>query len=188
MLAYVFWHLPRPDFSSQDYEAALLDFVTDLASTPPRGFASCATYRISEVPWLDRRRGYEDWYFVQSSADLDALNTAAVSPRRWDVHAAIASKMEIGHGGLYYHLRGDQQPLGGERVAWLTRPRGIRYEEPLQEIIDGSTGFLSSWRRQMVLGPGDEFVVVGTSRLAIFVPTGWQMRTVERTVLGPGPR
>jgi hypothetical protein len=185
MLAYVFWHAPHPDFSSRDYEAALVDFLADLASAPPQGFASCATYRISEVPWLDSRPAYEDWYFMRSSADLDALNDAAVNPRRWDVHAAIATKMGIGHGGLYQHLHGQEQPVSGERVAWLTRPRGIRYQGPLQEIINSSTGFLSCWRRQMVLGPGDEFVVIGTSQLALSVPKGWQMRTVERTVLGP---
>jgi hypothetical protein len=27
----------------------------------------------------------------------------------WDVHAAIAGKMELGHGGLYQHLCGDEQ-------------------------------------------------------------------------------
>jgi hypothetical protein len=185
MLAYVFWHVPLAEVSTREYEAALLTFQADLANAPPSGFASCAAYRISEVPWLDRRQGYEDWYFVHSSAALDTLNEAAVKPKRWDVHAGIATKMETGRGGLYQHLHGEEQPRGGERVAWLTRPRGIRYDRPLQEIIDGSTGFLSSWRRQMVLGPGDEFVVIGTSRLALSVPEGWQMRTVERTILAP---
>jgi hypothetical protein len=183
MLAYVFWHVPRADFSSEDYEAALVNFQADLASAPPQGFTSCATYRISGVPWLDGRQGYEDWYFVRSSADLDPLNEAAVQPKRWDVHAAIATKMDIGHGGLYRHLSGEEASLGGERATWLTRPRGIRYERPLQEIISDSTGFLSCWRRQMVLGPGDEFVIIGTSSLALNVPIGWQTRPVARTVL-----
>lgn len=183
MLAYVFWHVPRADCSSKDYEAALVNFLANLASVPPQGFASCATYRISAVPWLDGRQGYEDWYFVQSSADLDSLNEAAVQPKRWDVHAAIATKMEVGYGGLYQHLHGDEQPLSGERATWLTRPRGIRYQRPLQEISSSSTGFLSCWRRQMVLGPADEFVIIGTPSLALDVPTGWRARTVERTIL-----
>ena len=183
MIAYVFWHAPLAAFSSRDYGAALLDFQADLMSAPPSGLASCATFQISEVPWLKGRPGYEDWYFVHSCADLDALNEAAVKPSRWEVHARIATKMEAGHGGLYQHLHGEQQPLRGERAIWLTRPRGIRYQRPLQEIIDGSTGFLSCWRRQMVLGPGDEFVIVGNSSLALNAPTGWQTRSVERTVL-----
>jgi hypothetical protein len=80
------------------------------------------------------------------------------------VHAAIASKMQLGYGGLYRHFYGDEQPLAGTRAVWLTRPRGIRYERPLRDMADGAAGFLSCWRRQMVLGPGDEFVLIGTSR------------------------
>jgi hypothetical protein len=184
MLAYLFWHAPSAGVEPRDYEAALLDFLDDLARAPPAGFASCATYRIPHVPWLANQAGYEDWYFVASSDALDALNEAAVAPQRWDVHAAIASKMGPGHGGLYRHLYGDPQPRDGTRAAWLTRPRGIRFEPPLREAIDGSKGFLSCWRRQMVLGPADEFVVIGTSDLEISMPPGWQVRTVDRSIVG----
>jgi hypothetical protein len=187
MLAYIFWHVPFADVSPGDYEAALLGFQADLASRPPPGFAACTAYRIAEVPWLNGRRGYEDWYFVSSSAALDGLNEAAVTPQRWDIHAAIASKMDFGQGGLYRHFHGEEQPLGGERVAWLKRPRGIQYESALRDIINASTGVLSCWRRQMVLGPADEFAVIGTSRLTLAIGQGWQARTVERTALVPAP-
>jgi hypothetical protein len=181
MLAYLFWHAPLAAVETQDYEAALLDFQADLAPARPSGFAACATYRISEVPWLDSQKRYEDWYFVRASAHLDALNEAAVAPERWDVHAAIASKMQLGYGGLYRHFYGDEQPLAGTRAVWLTRPRGIRYERPLRDMADGAPGFLSCWRRQMVLGPGDEFVLIGTSRFEISTAPGWQARAAERT-------
>ena len=128
MRAYLFWHAPSTDVDPRHYETALLDFMSDLSSAPPHGFGSCATYRISEVPWLNNLQGYEDWYFVHSSADLDALNEAAVKPSRWDVHAQIARKMAVGHGGVYQHLHGQEQPRDGARAAWLTRPRGIRYQ------------------------------------------------------------
>jgi hypothetical protein len=183
MLAYFFWHAPLTQFSSADYEATLLDFEKDLVREPSSGLASCATYRISEVPWLNRRQGYEDWYFVRSSAELDALNEAAVRPSRWAIHAAIATKMDVGYGGLYQHLHGDALPLDGDRAIWLTHPRGIRYQQPLQEMIGGSPGFLSCWRGQMVLGPGAEFVMVGSRSFDLSVPAGWQARTVERTRL-----
>ncbi|MBV8747131.1 MAG: hypothetical protein JO134_19005 [Xanthobacteraceae bacterium] len=183
MIAYVFWHAPLAAFSPQQYATALLDFHKELGREPSPGLASCVTYQISQVPWLNRRQRYEDWYFLRSCADLDALNEAAVKPSRWDIHAGIATKMEIGYGGLYQHLHGDEQPRGGDRAIWLTRPRGIRYQPVLEEIIDGSTGFLSCWRRQMVLGPGDEFVITGTSSLALTAPAGWQTRTVERVAL-----
>jgi hypothetical protein len=186
MLAYVFWHVPAAGISPSDYEAASLGFQRDLAKTPPSGFASCATYQISEVPWLDGRRGYEDWYFIHSSAALDALNEAAVAPLRRDVHAAIASKMDFGHGGLYRHVFGEAQSFG-TRVVWLTRPRGIDYEPVLRNMAEGSAGFRSCWRRQMVLGPADEFAVIGTSSLAIAIPPGWRGRTVERRILAAAP-
>lgn len=185
MLAYVFWHVPLAEIDASDYEAALLGFHSDMAAAPPPGFQSSATYRISEVPWLNARAGYEDWCFVTSSAALDTLNKAAVKPERWEVHAAISSKTDFGHGGLYYHLHGDELPVAGSQVVWLKRPRGIRYEQPLQDIISGSTGYLSCWRKQMVLGPGTEFAIVGDSSLKLIVPEGWQMLTVKRTFLGP---
>src|SRR5436305_5749095 len=178
MLAYLFWHAPLATVETQGYETAVRDFQADLAAAPPSGFAGCAAYRISEVPWLQDPRRYEDWYFVHASADLDSLNDAAVQPQRWDVHAAVASKMHVGYGGLYRHLYGDAQPHAGTRAVWLTRPRGIRYERALHDMTDGATGFLSCWRRQMVLGPGDEFVIIGTSRLEIACPPGWQARSV----------
>jgi hypothetical protein len=187
MLAYLFWHVPSAGVEPRDYESALLAFQADLGAAPPSGFFACATYQISEVPWLDHQRGYEDWYLVSSAAELDALNEAAVKPARWDVHAAIASKMGAGHGGLYQHLYGGDRQLDGRRAVWMTRPRGIRYQPVLQGVIEKATGFLSAWRRQMVLGPADEFVIIGTAQLKVPIPEGWQARIVERTMLRQRP-
>ena len=94
MLAYIFWHTPFSDIDVREYETALLGFHTDLAAAPPAGLEASATYRISEVPWLNGRSGYEDWCFITSSAVLDGLNKAAVRPERWNVHAAISSKTD----------------------------------------------------------------------------------------------
>jgi hypothetical protein len=96
----------------------------------------------------------------------------------------VASKTDFGHGGLYYHLHGDEQPIAGTRVLWLKRPRGIRYEKSLQEMISRSTGFLSCWRKLMVLGPAHEFAVVGNSALDVPLPEGWEAVAVKRTLLG----
>jgi hypothetical protein len=185
MLAYIFWHVPFADIDIREYESALLGFHADLVSSPPAGFKASSTYQISEVPWLNGRSGYEDWCFLTSSAALDALNEAAVRPERWNVHAAIASKTDFGHGGLYYRLHGAEQPIVGSRVIWLKRPRGIRYEKALRDIVGKSKGFLSCWRKQMVLGPGDEFAIIGNSSLEVSVPQDWQTRVVERRFLGP---
>ena len=140
MLAYLFWHAPLADVEPGDYETALLVFQADLARTPPSGFASCAAYRISKIPWLNNRKGYEDWYFVQSSADLDPLNEAAIQPARWDVHARVASKMQFGQGGLYAHLYGAEQPREGTRgeprwPAWRRQSRRLQSPGRFQALI-----------------------------------------------------
>lgn len=69
------------------------------------------------------------------------------------------------------------------RVAWLKRPRGIRYETPLKEIVDTATGPVSVWRKQMVLGPGYEFALLGPSTLTLRLPDGWNVHDVTRTPL-----
>ena len=186
MLAYVFWHTPLANVAHHDYETALVNFHADLGRSPPAGVKSSATYRVSGLPWLNRQPCYEDWCFITSSAVLEPLNQAAVAPERWDAHAGVASKTDFGHGGLYYHLHGDQR-TAGTRVVWLKRPRGIRYEKPLQDMIDRSTGFVSCWRKLMVLGPGHEFAIVGGSALEVPLLDGWEALVVNRRLLGPEP-
>jgi hypothetical protein len=68
-------------------------------------------------------------------------------------------------------------------MAWLKRPRGIRYEKPLKEMISHSTGFLSCWRKLMVLGPAPEFAIVGNSALDVPLLEGWEAMLVERSLL-----
>jgi len=189
MLAYIFWHAPFAGADPRAYDAALLAFQADLAAAPPPGLTSCTTYRIAAVPWLGDRPGYEDWYVVSSFAALEALNDAAINARRAPIHAAVASKMETGHGGLYRHFLGEffgEAQAGSGRIAWVRRPRGIEYQQPLQEIVTSATGFASCWRRQMVLGPAEEFAIVGSSQLELSVPPGWAVRIVERTALAAG--
>lgn len=55
----------------------------------------------------------------------------------------------------------------------------------LREIIAGATGFLSCWRKLMVLGPGGEFALIGAPSLKITLPSGWQARVVDRRCLYP---
>lgn len=180
MLAYLFWHAPLADTDKGNYETALTDFHRHLANDPPQGFRCSATYRISKVPWLNDRAGYEDWCLVDSAAALDGLNRAAIKPERWEVHAGISYKTDFGHGGLYYPLHGESHPLEGSKVVWLKRPRRIRYEAPLREIIDASRGVLSCWRKLMVLGPAPEFAIIGDASLDVRTPPDWQVLSVTR--------
>lgn len=183
MTAYVFWHRPFGHIEEVDYEAALTAFHRELGDRGASGFGGSATYRISETPWLDGRSGYEDWNFVESSAALDPLNARAVAPDMWDVHADIASKTDVGHGGIYYRIMGSGDPKEAPRAVWLTRPRGIRYERPLEGMIDGLSQPVSVWRKQMVLGPGYEFVVLGGASLSLTLPVGWAALVVDRARL-----
>ncbi len=186
MSAYLFWHRPFAEVGPEAYEDALTAFHRDLAKRSIDGFRGSATYQISETPWLDGMLGYEDWSFVESSATFDPLNTMAVAPDMWDAHAAISSKTDVGHGGIYYCVLGDDDPTALTRTAWLKRPRGIRYEGPLKEIADQVTGPVSVWRKQMVLGPGFEFALLGDSSFELDLPDGWNVHYVDRILLYSG--
>lgn len=183
MIAYVFWHRPFADTGQEAYEAALIAFHSELVKRNCDGFQGSATYRISEIPWLDGLSGYEDWNFVKSSAALDPLNKMAVAPDMWDIHGGISNKTDIGHGGLYYHVLGDADPKSLTQTAWLKRPRGIRYDGPLKEIANQVSGTVSVWRKQMVLGPGFEFAILGDQSLELELPEGWKAHYVDRTLL-----
>ena len=76
MLAYVFWHTPLTGIAAQEYETPLLEFHANLARNPPPGLVISATYRVSGLPWLNGRTGYEDWCLLTSTAVLDGLNQA----------------------------------------------------------------------------------------------------------------
>lgn len=186
MRAFVFWHRPFGHVDRNGYEDALIAFHRRLHERRGAGFLGSATYRIAATPWLDDRAGYEDWYFVESSAALDPLNETAVAPDMWDVHAAVSSQTEVGHGGLYYHILEDPDPKRLTHTAWLKRPRGIRYETPLRTIADRVTGPVSVWRKQMVLGPGFEFVLLAGPSTRLDPPPGWDVLHVDRTLLYSG--
>lgn len=185
MLAYLFWHRPYPETSAAAYEAALLGFHRQLAEARPIGFQASAAYRITPTPWLGEREGYEDWYLVDASWALDPLNRGAVTGVVEAAHAAIAALMEVGYGGLYAQVWGELTRPRDSRVAWLSRPRGIRYEPILDGLRDRLGGALSCWRRQMVLAPAPEFALVGPPSLDPTPPPGWQARVIERVCLWP---
>ena len=66
MSAFIFWHRPFAHVDHDVYEDALVAFHRELVKRSCTGFQGSATYRISEVPWLDGLLGYEDWNFVES--------------------------------------------------------------------------------------------------------------------------
>ena len=50
LLAYLFWHWPRPGAPITTYEADLLNFHASLAAPPPAGFVRSATFAADAAP------------------------------------------------------------------------------------------------------------------------------------------
>src|SRR4051794_15380391 len=102
MLAYVFWHTPTSGAKRDEYERLLIGFHQALASHAPAGFRTSFVYRVENAPWIGAgAAAYEDWYILENSAALDALNDAAVSGPRKAPHDLVASFAASGAAGLY---------------------------------------------------------------------------------------
>jgi hypothetical protein len=142
MLAYVFWHHPRPEVDVPDYEEAQRSFHSSLESPS-------ASFRLDVLPFEDGS-GYEDWYLVEDWQGLGALNQVAVDAAHGPSHDRVATMVGEGWGAVYELVRGTAGIPEG--VEWLDKPRG----EPSTRFID-SLPHDSVWRRQLVLGPAPEF-------------------------------
>jgi hypothetical protein len=182
MLAYVFWHRPRPDISIDEYESRLRAFHEDLQWTPPPGLRTSLTWQIDGAIWLPEGSGYEDWYLLEDSAALDVLNERAVSGPLGRVHDAIASLAAHGTAGLYQ----PRHPLKGQAKArtavWFGKPAGMDYDTLYREIeaLPGTANG-ELWRRMMTLGPTPEFCLLADDAPAL--PPAWEPITVERAAI-----
>jgi hypothetical protein len=157
VLAYVFWHRPSTGVEPAAYEEKLGRFHAALAETPPPGFRHSLAFRIAGAPWLTGD-GYEDWYVLDDSQALDALDRAAVSSAAGVRHDAVAALAADGAGGLY-RLRAGQEALdGAASAAWLRKRSGVSYDEFYARLAPWTNGAGAGlWGRQMVLGPTPEF-------------------------------
>lgn len=184
MLAYLFWHAAPDGASAADYERTVVHFGSALADAAIPGLLGNASYAIARTPWLGER-GYEDWAWLQGSWALDVLNELAVSGAMAGPHDAVAKATRHGgFGGLYYLVAGKHRLPADSKVFWLSRPRGIAWRDALPSIIRSASAEIAVWRRQMVLGPGTEFALVGPPDLHLAVPQGWSALEVERRALG----
>ena len=168
MLAYVFWHWPRPGVSAEDYEGLQRRFHGELRAAPSPGFLGSRCVAMAGAPWAgDGGPAYEDWYLLDGSAALDPLNAAAVTASRQAPHDAAAAAAEGGTAGLYLLRLGVQRDP--PRVAtWFAKPAGMSYGALytlLGDVIEAQDAAL--WGRQMTLGPTPEFCLhtAGTVRL-----------------------
>ncbi len=155
MLAYVFWHVPRAQAATREYESLHREFREALESSAIRGFHGARMFRLSSIPWLGGRAGYEDWYLLDGSAALDVLDAAAISEARQRPHDRVAAQAADGTAGLYGLRLGSQVT---PRIAyWLSKPDGMSYagfESSLAPLIAGGCCL---WGRRMTLGPTPEF-------------------------------
>jgi hypothetical protein len=145
VLAYLFWHRPRPGVEQEEYEKAQRQFhaLLELES---------ACFRLERLPF-DDGPGYEDWYLAESWAALGELNRAAVDPRRRPGHDQAAALVGEGWGGVYASVRGPASIPAEAR--WLHKPRGETIDDLLTEV----TPETPVWQRQMVLGPAPELCI-----------------------------
>jgi hypothetical protein len=175
MLAYVFWHSPRPEVRPRDYEAAMAAFQQSLRASAPPGFARAAVYRLLGVPWLPASGPvYEDWYVLANSAALDGLNEAAVSGSCEAPHRHAAALAANGTAGLY-RVRFGRSTFPTDLTAiWLSKPPGRSYDDFYRAMRDRVRPGCALWGRQMTLGPAPEFCV--------HVPRGTPLLPGERTI------
>ncbi len=155
MLAYVFWHVPRPGVGLREYESAHREFHEALWRSEVTGLLGLRVFRLASIPWLGGQVGYEDWHLLEGSGDLDVLNGAAISQARQLPHDRIASMAGDGTAGLYsLRLGALNEPA---RAEWMSKPERMNYRDfdaSLKPDIEAG-GCL--WARRMTLGPTPEF-------------------------------
>ena len=107
------------------------------------------------MEWANKGHdSYEDWYLVENSAALDALNEAAISAARKSPHDRAASHAGGGHGGLY-RLRAGQLVSAPAFTAWFSKPDGWGYAQLFERLTPSLALGGALWQRQMALGPGE---------------------------------
>jgi len=176
MLAYVFWHWPNPEVTAAEYEALQRSFHAALSASAPAGFVSSCAFRLEgDAPWLGPvAPHYADWYLLENSASIDALNIAAVSGLCERPHAEVAQAMAAGAGSLFA-LRGDTlvtsatsatSVTAARQATFLTKPRPMSYPDFYAEVSAFAPNQSSLWRRALVLGPTPEFALLTTTEVS----------------------
>ena len=161
MLAYVFWHWPRPEIERGQYLDHLTAFHQTLAANKSPGFQRSLVFRIRGANWLNTDgEAYEEWYLLDDSAAMDPLNDAAVSGVCEEPHNRVAREAADGTGGLYRLRAGTGDLAEAKFATWLSKPAGLTYKDFYAELESfTSQPGVSLWGRQMTLGPTTEFCI-----------------------------
>ena len=115
MLAYLFWHTPRPTVARSDYERDLLALSRACRLVLPGGETDHKLLNLHRA--VARRSirlrglGHDD-----GSCALETLNEQAVSGSMAELHGTVAQQTGVGYGGVYYRLWGNMDPHVAERA------------------------------------------------------------------------
>ena len=175
MLAYVFWHWPRPGVGEHEYREHLARFHRALASSAPAGFHGSRAFDVAAVPGVTPASGLvEDWYFVDDFAALGVMNEAAVAAHTREPHDAAASLAAGGTAGIYKLC--SPRAADPRSTAWFPKPANASYAT----FFAGVPAGVELWQRQMTLGPAPEFGALGasTNELSTFAVTASPIRTI----------
>jgi hypothetical protein len=170
MLAYVFWHSPKPDIDPEDYIQKLRAFHDSLNAHAPEGFSRSIVFELTNPPWLTTEGvAFEDWYLLEDSAALDKLNFAAVSGENEKPHNRVAADAANGTAGLYRLRQGDIDGLRSSRLAlWFSKSPNVSYPDLYSELEPlASNPGVGVWCRQMTLGPTPEFCLRSVANLIL---------------------
>jgi hypothetical protein len=172
MLAYVFWHWPSRSVAAAEYESIQRAFHSALTTAAPSGFVTSGVFRVDgNAAWLAATPAYANWYLLETSAAIDALNVAAVGGICEQPHTALARAMAAGAGSLFTLRTGDADLAAARMVTFLTKPRPAMSYPEFDALVSATPGSdaASVWRRALVLGPTPEFAVLSRSGLT-FAP------------------
>lgn len=183
MLAYVFWHWPRPGIAYDDYDARQRVFHAALAERGPSALARSAVWRVTGPSWTPVSVAWEDWYLLEDSAGLDILNSAVMSDPLRDEHDAAASLASGGVAALYTPAGprvGQPFEIDGHYACWFHKPQDMRYAT-LYQRIGPDAGRL--WTRMMVLGPAPELCMLTDTPNALSLE--WRAHVTRRERVWP---
>ena len=181
MLSYIFWHWPKEGVVRSAYESDLADFHRALSKVKPEGFQHSVVFRVRGASWLPQGSpAYEDWYLLEGSCALDALNTAAVTGDCQEPHDRVARVAAGGTAGLYRLRAGEPQVAGARFASWFAKPAGVHYADFYAQLRPWSErAGVSLWGRQMTLGPTAEFCLCSPQQLELPANLGALSRRLE---------
>ena len=186
LMAYVFWHWPRPEISLELYERKLVLFQNTLTSSEPDGLVEALSFRVNGLPWGPKEgKAYEDWYVLRDFAALGTINEFAVSGESREPHDSIAKDYMKGAGGVFKLITGDLRLREARFETWVEKQVGPSYQSYYEEVGRHADWMHSDlWRRQLVLGPSAQFCIHSDGPLNL--PATFRPVTTKIELVGSG--